>query len=173
MRHILPALSVLLATTPPATADIEPIVRLDNPAAVALTLREEGFRAKLSKDDYGQPEILSGTGGTVFVIRFFGCQQGVNCVSLLFSVGFEFDQGFPFSPINEWNADALMGRAYLDEHCDVYLDHFILADPEQSIAQFLKELDQWSGVVEDFREHIGFDQDDPVAVVTCEGDPVL
>ncbi|MEM9844354.1 MAG: YbjN domain-containing protein [Pseudomonadota bacterium] len=173
MKHALKALPFLLAATQPAAADIEPIVRLDKPAAVALLLRNEGFRARLANDDRGRPEILTGVGGTIFVIKFFGCHRETDCESLLFSAGFEFDRGFPFSPINDWNAEALMGRAYLDEQCDVYLDHFALADPNQTVAQFLKELNEWSAVVSDFREHIGFDQDDPAQVASCDGDSVL
>ena len=74
-RYLAAVLALALAGPAAAEDAADPIVRTDNPAALALALREEGYRAKLSKTDSGRPMIVSGTSGINFELHFYFCDD--------------------------------------------------------------------------------------------------
>ena len=171
-RVALVGLGLCLAGTSNAET-FENIVRLDNPAAVALLLRSEGFRAKLDEDSRNRPFIETGIGGMYFSIKFFGCQKQIACHSLLFSASFDAENGFASDHINEWNADSLLGRGYLDDTCDPVLDHFIYAGKGRASEDFMDEVDYWGERMADFREFVFDDERQSAQVSTCDGDQAL
>jgi hypothetical protein len=50
-----------------------------NPAGIVAALQANGFQAKLDSDDSGNPQIITGTGGSKIMIAFSGCEAGINC----------------------------------------------------------------------------------------------
>ena len=154
-------------------AQADPIVRLDNPAAVAHALREEGFRAKLGADSKDRPRIATGVRGVKFSITFYGCKKQVDCYGLLFSTWFDLNNGIALAPINEWNADSLLGRAFVDAECNPVIDHYIFADRKRSISHFAEEIEHWGDVISDFADFVFEIDDEATGVASCAGDDVL
>ncbi|MEM8655343.1 MAG: YbjN domain-containing protein [Pseudomonadota bacterium] len=171
MKGLISALALAVAANV-SYAEPSPIVRLDNPAAVALALRDEGFRAKLTTDDRNRPVIETGVGGIYFSIKFFGCDSGIDCYSLLFSAWFDLPNGIGLQPMNEWNADAFMGRAFTNSNCDPVIDHYIFVDQLREVDHFAEEIEYWGEVLADFRDYV-YDEDRPNQVASCGGDEVL
>ncbi|MEL6465564.1 MAG: YbjN domain-containing protein [Pseudomonadota bacterium] len=171
MRVLISALALALWANV-SWAEPAPIVRLDNPAAVALALREEGFRAKLTKDDRDRPLIETGVGGIYFSIKFYGCKQQRDCFGLLFSAWFDLDNGIGLQPLNDWNADRFIGRAYTNSECDPVLDHYVFVDRKREVHHFTEELEFWGEALADFRAMV-YDDDRPSQVAVCGGDEVL
>ena len=167
-RRLSALLAAALALPAVAQDAAEPIIRMDNPAALALALREEGYRAKLSKSDSGRPMILSGTSGVNYDIHFYFCDDdGVACEGLLFSAGFDLRNGIGLAAMNDWNRDRLVGRAFTDEDCDPTIDFFISTDGEFLEKEFLVLLADWDKAVTDFREFIGFGDEDGRIATDC------
>lgn len=156
-----------LGATPSISDDADSIVVTTNPAMVALKLRDMGYRAKLGTEN-DRPAIESGTSGILFSIVFYGCENQTNCTGLLFDTSFDLDRGISLEEINAWNSDRLLGRTFADDDCDPYLDHYVVADPVMSGAAFERLIDYWDDTLNDFVNHIGFDDDTPRATaVKC------
>lgn len=165
--RLLPVLALALAG-PAAAESAEPIVAMSSPAAVALAFRERGYRARLSRDDSDRPLITSGTGGVVFNVVFYGCTGGGGCTGVLFTSGFDLPSGIGLAAVNEWNADSLVGRAFVDGRCDPTLDHYLTADPLMSGAAFETLLQDWDLALSEFADFIGLGDDTPRAgAVAC------
>ncbi|MEM9709408.1 MAG: YbjN domain-containing protein [Pseudomonadota bacterium] len=170
--RLMGGLSASLAAfqTGPATAEtVAPIVAVDRPAAVALTLRDLGYRAKLIRDDQDRPVILSGVGGYTFDITFFWCDGEDVCPGLLFSTWFDLDNGFDLEQINEWNRGQVVGRAFADADCDPHIDHYVSADPEMSLGAFEQMVVDWEFALTEFANFIGFQTGAPTATVASCG----
>lgn len=171
MRELI----ALVLTLTPLVAVAAPIVPSDEPAAVALALRDAGYRAKLDRDADGFPRIESAAGGTIFYLDFYGCKaDGGDCAGFLLGAGFDLDGGIGRAEIETWNREMVVGRAYRDSECDPVIDHYVVADPEGSEEAFLAVIGTWTEFLDAFREHIGFDDEAMRAVVTdCGGDIAL
>lgn len=169
----LPILLTCLAL-PAVAEDAEPIVATTTPGSVAIALRVEGYRAKITQDD-DIPVIESGVGGTRFTVRFYGCDDGANCQAMMFVASFDTDNGVTLARVNDWNREEVFGRAYLDENCDPYFEHIAVADPEVDHAVFVETLDHWDFYVHEFRRFIGFDDENrsDFGTVTCGGSETL
>lgn len=84
------------------------------PAAVAKALQDAGYKAKLAKDDGGDPMISSSGGGYDYDIYFYGCENHVQCDSLQFSMTFTRDGYEDAALANEWNVKQRFGKAHID-----------------------------------------------------------
>lgn len=165
------AFAIAIATVAAASAEPEPIVRVDNPAMVALALRAEGYRARLTSSDGGLPRIDSGTGGTKFSIRFYFCDDDAGCGGMLFTASFDLDTGIGLEEMNAWNRDRLIGRGFTDDECDPVIDWFVPVSEQMTERDFFLMIEDWGLALADFRAFIGFEESDPTrAVVTdCGG----
>jgi len=165
--RLLPALVLALAG-PAAAGTAEPIVVMTHPGAVALALRDRGYRAGLSRDESDRPLITSGSGGVRFDLVFFGCTGDGGCAGVLFTAGFDLAAGIGLAAMNDWNADSLVGRAYVDDECDPFVDHYVTADPLMSATGFDALLGEWERALGDFAGFIGFGEERPgVVAVSC------
>jgi len=127
-----------------------------DPAKLVSVIRELGYHATLDRDDVGDPMIRSNANGTNFTIQFYGCDAGAACKWLLFRVGYDLAEGTTLAAMNDWNAKALFGRAYLDDEHDPWLEMMVTLDGGVTRENFADIVDWWDVSVVQFEEHIGF-----------------
>jgi len=148
---------VLAAAAAVATPTFAANVIADNPAAMAEVLRAMGYRAELTKDDQGDPKIVSATGGSNFRIYFYGCTANVNCTSIQFAAGFDLTNGSTLEVMNAWNTAKRYSKSYLDNEQDPLIEMDVnLSFGGVSEENFRDTLDLWDSLLGQFKQHIGF-----------------
>lgn len=75
------------------------------PQTVVDAFLAAGYKAKLTKDSVGDPKIESAANGYDFSVFFYGCEQGRNCTSIQFQIGFADDGKNTLELANNWNRD--------------------------------------------------------------------
>lgn len=149
----LAALAACIILGSPARADN---VDATDPGKLASIIRDIGYKASVEPDNTGDPMIVSSAGGTDFHIYFFGCTDGAACRSLLFSIGYDLENGTTADVIEDWNETVLFGRAYLDEEADPWLEMPVNLFGGISRENFVDTFDWWETVLDGFATHIGF-----------------
>lgn len=136
----------------------EEIVDATSPKKLMAIIQDMGYRAKLDTDNVGDPVIESSVGGTDFFIQFFGCTSDRNdrCTLILFKVGYDMTDGTSLRHINEWNTNALVGRVYLDDEDDPWLEWAVNLDKGVSRKNFEESFNRWEIAVGEFEDHIDF-----------------
>jgi hypothetical protein len=139
-------------------AGAQEIVDATDPEKLVAVIQDLGYRARLDVDNLGDPVIQSSVGGTDFSILFFGCDEESHeqCKLLLFKVGYDLDDGTTLGVVNEWNESRLVGRAYLDDEMDPWLEMAVNMDGGVSRPNFEDTFDWWEVTLEDFESHIDF-----------------
>jgi hypothetical protein len=139
-------------------AGAQELVDATDPEKLVAVIQELGYRALLDVDNIGDPVIKSSVGGTDFSILFFGCdeQNHDQCKLLLFKVGYDLDEGTTVDNVNEWNESRVVGRAYLDDEMDPWLEMAVNMDGGVSRRNFEDTFDWWEVSIEDFESHIDF-----------------
>lgn len=127
-----------------------------NPAGIADALQELGYRAQIETDDRGDPKVSSTMEGVNYEIHFYGCTEAMNCKYLNFSAGFNMANGLPMASVNEWNRGKLVGKVYVDDENDPYLQYFVTTDGGLSRQNFADVVDWWRVALEQFTDHIGW-----------------
>ena len=145
--------AVVLGYATPALAQT---IDATNPAKLASVIQDVGYRATLDVDGAGDPMIRSKAGGTDFQIYFYGCDDGAECKWLLFKVGYDLPGGTTLATVNQWNANTLFGRAYLDDEDDPWLEMGVTLDGGVTQQNFADVVDWWDVVRREFEEHIDF-----------------
>ena len=147
----LVSLAALSALLPAAT--LAQMLDATDPSAIAEVVQAAGFRAVLTTDSVGDPMIESAAHGQDFVVQFFGCDNGAACKYLLFRCAFA--GGSTLDAMNAWNADQLVGTAFLDAEGDPSLDYFVSLDGGVSRENLLDVIDWWQLAMGEFITHIG------------------
>jgi hypothetical protein len=133
---------------------------------VMRELQKEGFIARLSKDDDGEPRLAFKVDGYEWAIYFYACAPGANetrpCVSYQFYSGYTPNKAVPLAIINQWNTDKRYARAYnyvqKDGKTSSRVEIDVLAegtqaDRSQTFQAFFQKMKE---ATQDFRHHIGF-----------------
>lgn len=139
-----------------ATALAEDIVDATNPDRLADVIRELGYKAVLTTDNTGDPMIRTSVSGTDSTILFFGCTDNADCKTLLFKVGYDLTDGTTLAVVNDWNAENLYGRAYLDDEDDPWIEMPVNLFEGVTRKNFEDTFDWWEVVVGQFEDHIDF-----------------
>lgn len=134
-----------------------------DPWYLAGIIQQLGYQARLDVDKVGDPLILSSVGSTEFAIVFYGCDERTHdgCELVLFKVGYAVDGGIDFATVNDWNATRLLGRAYLDEVADPWLEMPVVLTRGITRDNFEATFSWWQTSVAAFEAHIGV-IDDPL-----------
>ena len=159
-RWVSSACICLLASAMPSFAQqLEAMVytEISGPDLAAL-LEDEGFRAKLSKDDYGDPLIESSVGGSTFRIEFYNCELGSPgyCEDVMFRVGYDLANGIDLESINGWNEERRFSRAWRDNEGDPILEQDLDFAGGITRARVLSTFRLWEQSVGDFEDYIGW-----------------
>jgi hypothetical protein len=138
----------------PAQAEL---VRAQDPATVVAAMKAGGFTATLGKDAVGDPMITSNTGGTNFQVYFYNCTKNVDCATVQFHAGYDFDDPPSLTTIHDYNKDQRFAGAYLDKESDPVVEMDVdLDDGGMSQALFIDNLQFWQSVLGKFEEAIGY-----------------
>ena len=127
-----------------------------NPQSVVSALQDLGYRAELSADSEGDPQISSAIEGSMFRITFYGCDANVNCSAMNFASGFDLSTPLSWEVVNEWNRTKLVGRVYVDEENDPFIDFFIDAQGGLPRDVFESVMSRWGVAVASFKKEIDF-----------------
>lgn len=127
-----------------------------DPERIAAAIRELGYRASLDADNVGDPMIRSSAGGTDFLLYFFGCEDARDCTLLLFKAGYELGESVGIEQVNAWNESTLLGRAYVDEAGNAWLEMPLNMDGGISRRNFDDAFDWWEITMHRFEEHVGY-----------------
>ena len=144
------ALGAVLVLSPGAVAAADGVDADDVVAALA----REGFPVDLGEDAFGDPDIESAMGETLFDVLFFDCDGDV-CDTITFSAAYVSDT-VSMEEMNQWNINTLHGQAYLDDEGDPNLDFTILAAGGLTGANLRQIVRQWTVSLSEFEDHIGW-----------------
>lgn len=120
---------------------------------VSAILVSEGLDADVTSGGEAG-KILSNVGGGNFEVLSANCNSARRCTEFLFIAGFDLPDGFPIERINEWNAEQLAGRAFLDEENDPFLDHVVSVSGPGDYGAMREGLYLWAASLEAFLEFI-------------------
>ncbi|WP_119168523.1 YbjN domain-containing protein [Algihabitans albus] len=123
---------------------------------LATILTDEGYRAKVSEDDYGDPVIESSVGGTSFRIIFYNCDLGSEgfCEDVMFRVAYSLPSGIDLETINAWNEDKRFSRAWRDDEDDPILEQDLDFAGGITRERVVTSLSVWESSVGLFEDHI-------------------
>ncbi len=144
--------SAILVT--PALA--QDMVLATQPEVVAAQMQESGLKAKLGKDDLGDPVINSAAAGVNFDVFFYDCTGGKDCGSVQFSSCFDLKDGLTLEAANTWNYDMRYGKASLNKDMDPCLKMDIDLTSGMDAGTFQHVLVSWDQILGKFVKDIGY-----------------
>lgn len=124
------------------------------PESIASALRNAGYKAELTTDSTGDPMINSAASGWNYRIVFYGCENNRACQDLVFTTAFDMDDGMETTSVNSWNRNKLVGRVYVDDERDPFIDHLVIGVDGMSEANFERLLRSWDTALSDFTDYI-------------------
>ena len=134
-----------------------PIITGEDPQLIANLLQDWGYKARLSNDDQGNPQIDSAISGINYQIYFYGCTNGQACNAVQFSAGFNLDQGLGMDVVNDWHNKKRYTHVYLDENNDPWLAMDInLYGGGITTATLQDYVYLWESLVNDFKVQINW-----------------
>ena len=153
-----PGLAAEAATVAAASipSSVPAMISAKDPKSIMAALRAKGWKPELNKTDDGKPSIEFTVDKIITTVRFYNCNDdGKNCSTLNFYVGFAGTDYSSMEGINSYNAKKRFGRAYLDDVGDPCLEMDIDLDfdglPREN---FLEYLSTWNLLIHDFRDYI-------------------
>lgn len=136
----------------PAAAQVPPAsVSAADPEGMATVLRYAGYPAKLTTDDYGDPQIDTEFSGWEGAIMFYGCDEDTHtgCDSVEFRVGFDRQEPTPLALFNEV-AKSRYISAFLDDDGDPWINWDIITGNGEGIPApvFMQSVNEFASGVE-------------------------
>lgn len=155
---LLPLSAVAVRSAAADTRMASVYTRISGEEMKAL-LQRYGYKAELTKDEGGDPKIMSAASGAKFVVFFYDCNEARSrtCTTIQFSVAYNLDEKVSAATVNDWNREMLYGRLYLDDDGDPVLDHDIILTGGVSEENLKANLVQWESMISDYRKHIHAD----------------
>lgn len=132
------------------------IVDATDPDTLQRLMQENGYVVSQDIDKYGDPRFESRISRTTTRVLFYGCKNGQNCKYIMFSAGWNLDDGIAGDVINEWNREKVWGKAHLDEENDPFLELVVNMDGGVTAENFLDTVDWWRITLEKFEKHINW-----------------
>lgn len=130
---------------------------ITGPELVAI-LQEAGYKARLDKDEDGDPRVHTAMGGVNASVYFYDCEKD-RCGSLQFLVGLGLEQGSTPAVVGRYNRDYRYASAYLDEESDPFLKFDFEVLHTRHAAHIASQLDIWEDLLADFLRETGYLKD--------------
>ncbi len=147
------ALAALIGTGTQALAGTS--VSAAYPETVAAAVQDLGYKANLTTDSYGDPQVRSASDGVNFTLTFYGCDNnGEYCQDIQFSAAFDMSYAMDVKSVNTWNRERAMGKAFLDDEMDPALQHYMISVDGMSRAVFQESFEYWIEILSDFTDFI-------------------
>ncbi len=155
MRLIL-ALSALAFAPSLALAQAGEVSAGD-PESVRAAIVAWGHKARIEPLESGEPMIAARTAeGVNYAVYFYGCENGINCLDLQFIASFTVEQAPTVQEMNDWNAEWVMGKAFLDAEGLPTVSYTVAGEPGMSPEYFQSVLEVWETSIGTFTESIGW-----------------
>lgn len=122
-------------------------------------LQDAGYRAKLDKDEDGDPRIETKMSGMNVYVSFYDCKQD-RCGSLQFAVALDLADGTTLEAINDFNASYRYVRAHLDDEMDPFLRFDFEVLHTDHTAHIASQIDLWEDVLGAFLKATGSEGED-------------
>lgn len=138
-----------------STAAYAQNVDAKDPREIVQLLQEMGYQAKLSTSANDNPRIESSASGKAFYIYFVGCENDADCKAINFSTYWIFDEKVSMERVNSWNLEKFVGKAFLDQDRDVFLQFFVNLDVGGvDRSNFEDTFDWWQLALSQFEEYV-------------------
>jgi Putative bacterial sensory transduction regulator len=145
------AMLVAFCAAPAMAADTEPcaagLVCASKPETVVSAMQDAGYKAKLTKDDGGDPMITSSSAGYDFDIFFYGCVENKQCASLQFKISFVKDPANTPALANKWNNKRRFSQAYVNDKGLFVTSYDVTTIGGLTKANFTDLIDWWSVIL--------------------------
>lgn len=125
-----------------------------DPTSVAELLAGLGYEVEREVEE-DPPALFAQIDGIDLALWFYGCRGGTRCRELIFEAVFDVGEGLSLRAVNEWNRDAMMGRAYLDDYDDAVIEHHLVVEGGVGRANFERIVALWGEAVAGFADHLG------------------
>ena len=151
-RAIVAAAAALALSAAPAHAEL---VNAKNPATIKAILESQGWPATLVTKDGDDPYIESNRNGLKFLVLFMNCDEGKNCKTLQYYMGFSDAKDVTLEKLNKWNKDKRFARAYRDDEGDPVLEMDVDLEyagiPRENVGE---TFNTWATLMDSFREYV-------------------
>lgn len=161
MKYPIIALAALAAAAPVAAKDSDScgtsMVCASRPQSIADALQAAGYKAKVTKDDTGDPMVSSSAAGYNFDIFFYGCDKALQCDSLQFRVSFTKDDVSTPQLANLWNQSKRFSQAYIDSKGQFTMTYDVTTQGGLNQKNAADVIDWWATMLGNlatfFKEH--------------------
>ena len=143
-------LSLFSAT--PAHAEL---VNAANPETIKAIVESQGWPATIVAKEGDDPYIESNRGGLKFLVLFMNCEEGQNCKTLQYYMGFSDAKDVTLERLNQWNKEKRFARAYKDDAGDPVLEMDVDLDfqgiPRENVGE---TFNTWASLMDSFRAYV-------------------
>lgn len=146
-RHFFVSLvvGVLVAAAPVAACAQQGLTL----AEVAAELEAAGVSSQIDDN-----LIVGDTLGFNFTLDGVGCNTDLRCTDFLFSAYFDTNGAISAKELNDYNAETIAGRSFLDTDGDVAIEHFfVVHDTDDNLVTHNLEI--WQFLLPEFSAFIG------------------
>ena len=127
-----------------------------DPWEIIHAAREFG-PAEVGRDDLRDPMITGELDGTPYSIAFYGCWLGRQCKTILFQADLGREDWSPeVQMIDDWNARALFGRAWMRDDGHAVLDHPVAMADGLPKAALAATFEAWRAALDEYKDFIDF-----------------
>jgi hypothetical protein len=138
----------------PAASDV---ITARDPQSVLSALSNAGYPGKMEKMDSGRTSIAVQISGLKTYIDFYDCADDLtDCYTLLFNVSLDLKDGTTLAKANDWNADQITGRVWLDKNNDPTLDFAVSTFDGFTPDVFEQNIKLWDKKIGDFKDYFDF-----------------
>ncbi|WP_164512352.1 YbjN domain-containing protein [Oceaniglobus ichthyenteri] len=127
-----------------------------DPASIQQVMLAEGYQARLTTSNGGNPLITGKISRTEYWVYFLDCQDGQNCKGVQFHSGYIVDRPIDAAEMNEFNGRYRYIRAWLSDegHPRMQMD-LLMRDDGMGPETFATYLDLWRQLVSIWEEQLG------------------
>jgi Putative bacterial sensory transduction regulator len=133
---------------PALAVDKEPcgagLICASKPETVVSALQDAGYKAKLSKDNGGDPMVTSSAAGYDFDIFFYGCVENKQCDSLQMKISFVKDPANTPALADKWNNKWRFSQSYINGKGLFVTAYDVTTVGGLTNANFASMIDWWS-----------------------------
>lgn len=98
------------------------LVNAKDPQAIKAIVESQGWPATLVTKPGENPYIESSRDGLKFLVLFMNCDEGKDCKTLQYYMGFNDAKSTTLERLNKWNSEKRFARAYRDDSGDPVLE---------------------------------------------------
>ncbi|PZQ22125.1 MAG: YbjN domain-containing protein [Sphingopyxis macrogoltabida] len=144
--------SATLLAAAPARAEL---VGASDPAKIQAIVESQGWPARLISEDGSDPYIEATRNGLKFLVLFMNCEDGRDCKTLQYYMGFNDAKGLSLDRLNLWNKEKRFARAYRDDAGDPVLEMDVDLDfnglPRENVGE---SFSTWAALMDSFRDFV-------------------